>query len=139
MINELEWHETNKNTGSAVKGACVLSPAFAKLWDGARDHEVVYHGFDQNQQVGVGGGLVVVAMQDSGGVWRKRTWGRGYVVGKAKDTLLSIPSAQRFGMGAEFLPAGGANIRCGWSQVPHDAAGRFWYVQVGHVRDVVAG
>ena len=53
---------------------------------------------------------MVVAMRDSGGVWRKFTWGTGWVVDSAYDTLLSIPKAQEHGKGAEFLPHGGANM-----------------------------
>ena len=49
-------------------------------------------------------------MRDEEGVWRIYTWGAGFVVKNAPTNLMSIPAAQRFGLGAEYKPYGGANM-----------------------------
>ena len=89
-------------------GATMLTKATGAVWSPAESELVYFRVGNDALVAGRGGDLLYIVIQDDEGKWRAVCVGPGYVVNEAPLNLLSVPSMQSYGMGADFAPGGGA-------------------------------
>lgn len=90
-------------------GATMLTSEVGMLWDGDRSRTVNFLCANGDLVQAAGGGEFCVALfDDAAGVWRKESYGAGFVSPGATSILGSVKGAQGCGLGTHYPSGGGA-------------------------------